>query len=322
LVGAPGTGKTDLGRRLLRELGKRLIGELDPVEAVASYEWGRYEVIGGNSLKTTVEGNYLFHFGCVTKALKEGKLLLIDEFNRADMNKAFGEMFLAIDHGTIQLREDEKPEINGSLYDNLKNSITIPPEFRMICTMNDYDKTLLNELSYGLLRRFAFIEIDTPTDKKQEMEVILERVRDNLVRPSFNQSTIDEIITRVTPQIDTFLDFILDARQRRKFGVSTSIDVVRYIVTGYTLSDNTDRNENENIRWSLLNEALVDYILPQLDRIDLSTLTHINKAANEKFLTDKNVPVEQIRIGFINRLTKMIQELEFMNKIFAPMGKE
>ena len=104
LVGPPGTGKTDFARRLLRVLGKRLIGQHDPVEAVASYEWGRYEVIGGNSLKTTLEGNNcIFHFGCVTKALKEHKLLLIDEFNRADMNKAFGEMFLAMDHGIIQL---------------------------------------------------------------------------------------------------------------------------------------------------------------------------------------------------------------------------
>ena len=187
LVGPPGTGKTDLARRLLRVLGKRLIGHNDPVEAVASYEWGRYEVIGGNSLRTTLEGNnYMFHFGCVTKALKEHKLLLIDEFNRADMNKAFGEMFLAMDHGIIQLREDEKPELDGSLYDNLKHGITIPHEFRMICTMNDYDKTLLNELSYGLLRRFAFIEIDAPTSKEEEMEVILERVRDSTVREGFN----------------------------------------------------------------------------------------------------------------------------------------
>jgi hypothetical protein len=31
-------------------LGRRIIGKVEPVEAVASYEWGRYEVIGGNSL--------------------------------------------------------------------------------------------------------------------------------------------------------------------------------------------------------------------------------------------------------------------------------
>jgi hypothetical protein len=188
--------------------------------------------------------------------------------------------------------------------------------------MNDYDKTLLNELSYGLLRRFAFIEIDTPTSKEEEMEVILERVRDIAVREGFNRSVFDENIKLATLQIDRFLDFMLEVRQRRKLGVSTSIDVVKYVVIGYALSAKTDLNEDENIRWNLLNEALEDYILPQLDRIELPTLTHINKVANEKFLTDNKVIVEQIRTGFINQLTKMIQELELMNELFAPLGKE
>ena len=45
-----GTGKTDLARRILRELGNKIIDDEEPIEAVASYEWERYEVIGGMSI--------------------------------------------------------------------------------------------------------------------------------------------------------------------------------------------------------------------------------------------------------------------------------
>lgn len=47
------------------------------VEAVASYEWGRYDVIGGNTLhknnSDNDDGSFIFHLGCVTQAISENK---------------------------------------------------------------------------------------------------------------------------------------------------------------------------------------------------------------------------------------------------------
>jgi MoxR-like ATPase len=40
LVGPPGTGKTDLVRHILQELGNKIIDNPELLEAVASYEWG------------------------------------------------------------------------------------------------------------------------------------------------------------------------------------------------------------------------------------------------------------------------------------------
>jgi MoxR-like ATPase len=58
LVGPLGTGKTDLVRHILQELGNKIIDNPELLEAVASYEWGRYEVIGGRSITLNEESPF------------------------------------------------------------------------------------------------------------------------------------------------------------------------------------------------------------------------------------------------------------------------
>ena len=48
----------------------------------------------------------------------------------------------------------------------------------MIGTMNDYDKNLLlTELSYGLITRFAFVDIEP--DKEKEKESVKKQIIEN-----------------------------------------------------------------------------------------------------------------------------------------------
>jgi MoxR-like ATPase len=305
LAGPPGTGKSDLAMRLLEQLSLKILGKEETVKTVASYEWGRYEVIGANTIDAPA-GTDKFHLGCVSKAIKENKFLLIDEFNRADMNKAFGEMFLAMDHGKLMLRDDEKPLwLQGESGGN-SNIINIPSHFRMICTLNDYDKSLLNELSYGLLRRFAFVEIDIPNDdafKQKEKNVVIERVREQL---RSSDQDIEKVMAEVNEHIDKFADLMHEIRKKRSLGISTSLDVVRYLASGMILQDGPNS-------WKLLDEALVDYILPQLDRLDLETMRHIQNSASAIFSTEaSSVGVQE----FQKKLSLMISKLQDRDKLF------
>ena len=46
--------------------------------------------------------------------------------------------------------------------------IRVPANWRIIATMNVFDKNLLFDMSYALMRRFAFIEVGTPCDEAYE----------------------------------------------------------------------------------------------------------------------------------------------------------
>lgn len=255
LEGPPGVGKTDLARSILKILGNKIIGNEKFIESVASDIWSRYEVIGG------LDAENQFQIGYVTKAAIDNRWLLIDEFNRADMNKAFSDMFLAIESKVISLRPDES-KIYG------KESVEIPDNFRMICTMNDFDKNLLlSELSYGLISRFAFVSIDF--DKEKEKNVVRERIKSEDT-PNFNT-----VYDACSKQIEIYYNFINDVRIQRNIGVRTSIDVIRYLIT-----TNVD-SENDDHRWTSLNDAICDYVLPQFDRLDRTTLEAVLKATED-----------------------------------------
>jgi len=280
LVGAPGVGKTELAKRILEIYGKLKTGN-DYLLSVATAEWTGKDVIGANDLK----GN--FQPGWVTKACKERKWLLIDEFNRADINKAFGEMFLAIEDKKIPLKEEWIGEYSSG-------DISIPDEFRMICTMNDFDKNLLlTELSYGLITRFAFVDIHP--DSTLEQESVRTQVVDNELISEDNYE-------KCKNQITSYFDFINKVREVRMIGVRTSIDIIRYVT-----SASKESSEKSQL-WKYLDEALCDYLLPQFERLDRLVIDHVLKSTQEK--------LKQVD-SFTEGITTMKKDLERMINIFG-----
>ena len=135
-------------------------------------------------------------------------------------------------------------------------------------------------------RRFAFVEIDAPTNKNEEMDLLRERLGISIDHDGFSKLAADEVTRTISPQISKFLDFIFEVRNKRKLGVSTSIDVAKYLAVGCTLNrKKTDHDEDDtNMPWKLLNEALVDYVLPQLDRLDLDILAYVKEASLQNII--------------------------------------
>lgn len=84
----------------------------------------------------------------------EGKhvVLVIDELNRGDVPRIFGETLTAIED------EYRSPERPGIQLQHSKEELRIPDNLSIICTMNLADRTLVS-LDQAFRRRFEFIEL-------------------------------------------------------------------------------------------------------------------------------------------------------------------
>jgi MoxR-like ATPase len=94
LYGPPGSGKTTLAHALCRAAGEsRGCSEADGfgyAPATASSDWSSFDLIGGNTLSGAA---MIFRAGIVTRAIERGAWVLLDEVNRANIDRALGPVF-------------------------------------------------------------------------------------------------------------------------------------------------------------------------------------------------------------------------------------
>lgn len=186
LTGPPGTGKTSIAIALATAAWKRsLSGE--PLQATATADWSSVETVGAYRLNLQQELE--FQPGQFLSAVIDDRWLVIDELNRADIDKAVGQLFTVLsgqavvlpfevwDNSALAARLGLAAD-DSSTHQTISLSVVPPrsstPEgtlpvrlsgtWRLIATMNDRDQDLLFSLSEALLRRFAVLEIPPPSD--------------------------------------------------------------------------------------------------------------------------------------------------------------
>ena len=162
ILGPPGSGKTKLVKDLCENLGVKCN------IVTGNPEWTPFDTIGGYG----VDGG--FRAGIITSSVAEclrnlrssGRpaFLIIDEINRANVDLAFGPLFTLLDlsHRDSPLLAIERGKVSdlsvlGEVLDGDK--LYVPYSFRILATMNSYDRALLFKLGYALLRRFAVVEM-------------------------------------------------------------------------------------------------------------------------------------------------------------------
>lgn len=172
LSGPPGTGKSTLAEATCKAVVKTHFDV-----ATATADWTTFDTIGGYIPETTGSG-LVFEPGIVLRALHKHRWLIIDEINRADIDKAFGPLFSVLsgsdgaDNAPVVLPYQEDGEhvrvvrtgSGGTL-----SPYTVTPEWRLFGTLNVSDKASLFQLSFAFLRRFAVIDVPVPPDDAYEV---------------------------------------------------------------------------------------------------------------------------------------------------------
>ncbi|WP_438016915.1 MoxR family ATPase [Sorangium sp. So ce315] len=161
LVGPPGTGKTELAAALAD--GARDAGYCNGLfVATASADWSTFDTIGGYA--TEQGGGFAFRPGVFPRALEGEKWLLLDEVNRADVDRCFGELMTVLAGGFTDTSYTLPDRTVVSIGPRQGDTYRVTAPFRVIATMNTWDKTSLFRLSYAVQRRFAVAYIGPPDD--------------------------------------------------------------------------------------------------------------------------------------------------------------
>lgn len=157
LYGPPGTGKTYLAERLARHLvgggnGVIQLVQFHPAYAYEDFIQGiRPRVTGGSAVNFDLVRGRFLEFCRIARERMGRSVLIIDEINRANLSRVFGELMYLLEY-----REQSVPLAAGGEF-------SIPANVRLIGTMNTADRSIAL-VDHALRRRFAFLALKPDYD--------------------------------------------------------------------------------------------------------------------------------------------------------------
>lgn len=255
LTGPPGTGKTTLAEATADHAAATGLCT-GHMLTTATSDWTTFETIGG-LVPEQKDGSLEFRPGHFLVAARNDRWLIIDELNRSNFDRAFGQLFSVLSGQSVVLpyadprgRPYAVNAPNTSVrYDPVNHhALDISDQWRIIATMNVFDKTLLFEMSFALMRRFVFIEVPSPSD--------------DTYRELWNRALVN-----LSPQqrdlVDGVLQGLLTLRKFKDLGPATYMDMSAFAAQ-LAQDESLDAG-------TLAFQMFYSFLLPQFEGIDRVT---------------------------------------------------
>ncbi len=271
-TGPPGCGKSKLSGVLAGLATGR-----EPLMVTASPAWSSGDLVGRYFPRRDGHG-LEFKPGFFLKAIDEGnRWLVIDEFNRANIDECFGELFSVLADDVVELPFEEElagttTEAGAGQYGPVRilparrgtraaeggaahsNTVdyAVGPAFRLIGTMNDADRSSLHQLSFALLRRFHIIRVEAPAAGEVEKVIksAMKRATEDLVLESVAYRLTRKGKRAIALELEGALPELCDlfARDLSKRRERTYTDLVQERVVGLATVQDIVRFVAEGIR--------------------------------------------------------------------------
>jgi DNA polymerase III delta prime subunit len=269
LFGPPGTGKT----KLARQVCEGTVGEDNYELVTASADWSTFDTVGGyqTTAKNILEfqpGVVLDRFQAKADSTPTNEWLVIDELNRADIDKAFGSLFSALTGESVTLpfngSEGDPIEILDASQADAEVSSSrfyIPEDWRMLATMNTLDKTSLYEMSYAFMRRWAFVPVGIPDLPEPETDTPQgESALEELVGAYVSVWAADGSVPAAEHHYEPIGRIWHAVKDKRAIGPAIVEDIYEYVVSAETVG------EADYI------SPIIMYLFPQLEGLRRSEI--------------------------------------------------